>query len=114
MGFCKGIDACRIKPSWKPAVVVYKPKLTDQAFIFSTKEGQFSNIDKDKRYSAFTRALYEMASSGLVNLDFDDDGYVEIKELIKPLTNWVRKVSADGKQTPDVWGPKDFEIFPVE
>ncbi len=108
------IDACRIDPPWKPAVVVYKPNLVDIAMIFSTKQGQLSNVDKDKRYSAFTRALYEMASSGLVNLDFDDDGYVEIKELIKPLTNWVRKVSADGKQTPDVWGPKDFEIFPVE
>ncbi len=55
-----------------------------------------------------------MASSGLVSLDFDDDGYVEIKELIKPLTKWVRKVSADGKQTPDVLSPKDFEIFPAE
>jgi len=108
------IDACRIDPPWKPAVVVYKPKLTDQAFIFSTKKGQLSNVDKDKRYSAFTRALYEMASSGLINLDFDDDGYVEIRELIKPLTKWVRKVSADDQQTPDVWGPKDFEVFPVE
>ncbi len=108
------IDACRIDPPWKPAVVVYEPKLSDIAMVFSTKQGQLSNVDKDKRYSAFTRALYEMASSGLVNLDFDDDGYVEIKELIRPLTKWVRKVSADGKQTPDVWGPKDFEIFPVE
>ncbi len=42
------IDACRIKSPWKAAVVVYKPKLTDQAFIFSTKKVKLSNMDKDK------------------------------------------------------------------
>ncbi|MCD6490506.1 MAG: caspase family protein, partial [Thermodesulfobacterium sp.] len=109
------IDACRLEPSWKPAVmVVYKPELKDMVMLFSTKEGQLSNADREKKYSAFTRALYEMASSGLVNLDFNNDGYVEIRELVKPLTNWVRKVSSDGKQTPDVWGPEEFEVFPVE
>ena len=108
------IDACRIKPRWKPAAVVYKPKLINIAFIFSTKEGQISNVDKEKRYSAFTRALYEMATSGLFNVDVDDDGYVEIKELMKPLTKWLRRVSADSRQTPEVWGPDDFEVFPVE
>ena len=107
------LDACRIEPSWKPAVVVYRPKLINTAIIFSTKSGQTSNSDKERRNSAFTRALYEMASSGIVNLDFNNDGYVEIRELIRPLTNWIRRISADRRQTPDVWGPKDFEIFPV-
>ena len=108
------IDACRIQPTWKPAILAYKPNSSNIAFIFSTKEGQSSNVDKDRKYSAFTRALYEMAKSGIVNLDFDDDGYVEIGELIKPLIKWMKRVSADEKQTPDVWGPKDFEVFPVE
>ena len=108
------IDACRINPRWKPAVILYKPNLRSLAIIFSTKEGQTSNSDKEGQYSAFTRALYEMASSGLLNLDFDSDGYIEIKELKKPLINWVRRLSSDDRQTPDFWGPKDFEIFPVE
>ncbi len=108
------LDACRIKSYWKPAIIVYMPNLTDTAIIFSTRRGKLSNIDKDGKYSAFTRALYEMARSGVINLDFDNDGYVEIKELKKTLINWVRRVSADMRQTPDFWGPEDFEIFPLE
>ncbi len=108
------IDACRIKPGWKPALVVYKPKLKDMALVFSTSEGQLSNVDRENEYSAFTRALYEMARAGLVNIDLNDDGYVEIKEIIRPLTKWVRKVSSDETQRPDVWGPKEIPVFPVE
>ena len=55
-----------------------------------------------------------MAHSGLTNLDMNDDGYVEVKELLNPLTKWVRKVSASPDQTPDVLGNKDIPVFPVE
>ncbi len=107
-------DACRIKPRWKPAVLIYKPKLSKIAMIFSTKEGQISNSDKDGRFSAFTRALYEMVQAGIVNVDMNDDGYVEINELEKPLIKWIRRISADERQTPDFWGPKDLPVFPVQ
>ncbi len=107
-------DACRIKPRWKPAVMVYKPKLSDIAIIFSTKQDQISNADREGRYSAFTRALYEMAKAGIINVDMDDDGYVEIKELEKPLIKWIKRISADENQSPDFWGPREFPVFPVE
>ncbi len=108
------IDACRVEPPWKPAVVMFKPKIKDISIVFSTKEGQISNVDRENKYSAFTRALYEMAQAGLVNMDVDDDGYVEIKELLKPLTKWIRKVSSDPKQTPDILGPSEIPVFPVD
>ncbi len=111
------IDACRVKPGWKVIAEIvgeeeFRPE--DMAFFFSTKQGQISNMDKQKRHSAFTRALYEMAHSGLTNLDMNDDGYVEIKELIRPLTKWVRKVSASPDQTPDILGNKNIPVFPVK
>ena len=51
---------------------------------------------------------------GLYLVDDDDDGYVEIKELMGPLAKWLRRVSADSRQAPDAWGPDDFEVFPVD
>ena len=94
--------------------MVYKPELINLALIFSTKEGQISTVDKEDKYSAFTRALYKMATSGLFNVDDDDDGYVEIKELMGPLAKWLRRVSADSRPALDAWGPDDFEVSPVD
>jgi len=107
------IDACRISPRWKPAVLMYKPRIKHMAFIFSTTQGKISNADKEGRHSAFTKALYEMARAGLKNLDFDESGYIEIKEILKPLQNWVKKVSASSEQIPEVWGIKSIPVFPV-
>ncbi len=110
------IDACRVKPGWKVAELVFKEggRLKDMALFFSAKQGQISNMDKQKRHSAFTCALYNMARSGLTNLDMNDDGYVEVRELIKPLTRWVRKVSASPNQTPEILGNKNIPVFPVK
>jgi len=108
------IDACRINPPWKPAVLRYKPPTAKISFIFSTKQGQVSNIDRSHTHSAFTRAFYEMAQAGVLNLDLDESGYIEIKEIEKPLKNWLKKVSCSPDQTPDIWGPKDIPLFPVK
>ena len=107
------IDACRVSPRWKPAVLIYKPKITNTAFIFSTTQGKASNADREGKYSAFTRALYEMARSGLKNIDLDASGYVEIKELLKPLKNWLKEISPS-EQTPDIWGMQNIPIFPLK
>jgi hypothetical protein len=107
------IDACRVNPPWKPAVVMYKPPTEKMAFLFSTQQGKISNMDRERRHSAFTRALYEMARAGVKNIDLDASGYVEIKEIEKPLRNWLREVSASPDQRPDVWGIRDIPVFPV-
>jgi len=107
------IDACRVNPRWKPAVLMYKPKVVDTAFIFSTTQGEISNADREGKHSAFTRALYGMARAGLKNVDLDASGYIEIKEIITPLKNWLREVSSS-EQIPEVWGKTNLPVFPVE
>ena len=107
------IDACRVNPPWKPAVLMYKPPVEKMAFVFSTKEGQISNRDREGKHSAFTRALYEMARAGVANIDLDGSGYVEHKEIEKPLKNWVRRVSASSEQTPEIWGFSEIPLFPL-
>ncbi len=107
------IDACRVNPPWKPAVLLYKPKMSNIALIFSTQQGQISNMDKEHKHSAFTRALFELACAGVENIDLDASGYVEIKEIEKPLKNWLKRVSVSPEQTPDVWGPTDIPLFPI-
>jgi len=107
------IDACRVNPPWKPAVLMYKPPVEKMAFVFSTKEGQISNMDREGKHSAFTRALYEMARAGVANIDLDGSGYVELKEIEKPLKNWVRRISASSEQTPEIWGFSEIPLFPL-
>jgi len=108
------IDACRVNPPWKPAVLVYKPKLTNMAFIFSSKEGQVSTVDRSKQYSAFTRALYELVKSPeVVEFDRNKNGYLEAREIYYPLKELVQTVSLDSTQVPEIWGSRDVSIFPL-
>ena len=108
------IDACRISPRWKPAVLMYRPNTVDTAFVFSTTQGKISNADREGKHSAFTRALYEMARAGLKNVDLDASGYVETGEILKPLENWLKEVSASADQKPEVWGINSIPVFPVQ
>jgi len=58
-------------------------------------------------------ALYRIASRGIENLDFDGSGYVELKELVKPLEVQVEKASGV-EQKPDIKGGKNIPVFPVQ
>ena len=114
--FAKGvklaiIDACRVKVPWKPAMLVTKvlPQ-RNLTLLFATTLGGLSATEKGERASAFLAALYQMASRGVENLDFDGSGYVELKELFKPLTVQIQKISVAG-QKPQVVGARTFPCF---
>lgn len=84
------------------------------ALIFSSKEGQASSIDKNKQYSAFTRALYEFAkSSKIVKFDRNGNKYLELKEIYYPLKELVQTVSLEPNQIPEIWGNKNISVFPL-
>jgi len=117
--FAKGvklaiIDACRVKVPWKPAMLVTKvlPQ-RNLTLLFATTLGGLSATEKGERASAFLAALYQMASRGVENLDFDGSGYVELKELFKPLTVQIQKISVAG-QKPQVVGATNIPLFPVK
>ncbi len=96
------IDACRVKVPWKPAVLFIrkKEKEKDMAVLFSTAPGK---ISMGKESSVFLSVLYRMASRGIENLDMDGSGYVELKELIRPLRVQVKKAPMN-QQIPEATG----------
>jgi len=107
------LDACRVKVNWKPAILVKKIIAPNKAILFGTRAGQTSNKAKNADYSAFTYALYKMASEGLKNLDFNSDGYIEVKELLPALKARVRELSSDPNQIPDFMGDDRVPLFEV-
>ncbi|MCD6490504.1 MAG: tetratricopeptide repeat protein [Thermodesulfobacterium sp.] len=108
------IDACRVKVPWKPAVLMAEDVgRKDLAVVFTTAPGKISVAEKRGRFSAFLMALYRIASRGIENLDFDGSGYVELKELVKPLEVQVEKASGV-EQKPDIKGGKNIPVFPVQ
>jgi len=108
------VDACRNLATDKGIAIggfgVKDPKL---AIIFSTSQGSVSTADREGKHSAFTKALYKVVSEGLANLDFNNDQYVEIKEIEHSLRRWVKNFSRNPKQEPTVKGNKDLPLFPV-
>jgi len=109
------IDACRTKAPWKPGILVKKIKSVPKsmAILFATSFSGLSFADKSHKSSAFLKTLYYMAAHGIDNLDFDGSGYVELKELIKPLKVKLTKISA-GSQKPQLIGRTDIPVFPVK
>lgn len=108
------IDACRLETKEKGRAVlgfgVSTPKL---AVIFSTVEGQTSTMAKNGKYSAFTYSLYKTLKVGNY-LDFDGSGYVELKELTKPLQKTLKEVSTNEAQKLDIKGDVNIPLIPVE
>jgi uncharacterized caspase-like protein len=108
------VDACRLETEEKGfAVAGFGVKENKLAIIFSTTEGQTSTASKDGRFSAFTYALYKTLQ--LKNyLDFDNSGYVEIKELLKPLQKNLREASINVNQKLEVKGDTNIPLVPVD
>ena len=108
------IDACRVEVPWKPAVIMQeKVKTKDISVLFATSPGQMSTAEKNGKNSAFLSALYNMAQKGVSNLDFNNSGYVELGEMIWPLSINLKQNSPD-KQKPELLGNKNIPIFPVQ
>ncbi len=106
------LDACRIKVAWKPAFMTLRmPNREDMAFLLATQEGGISYGLKTGT-SAFTAALWKLVKAGIKNLDLDGSGYIEIKEIKRPLILRVKEIITD--QTPEIIGYEDIKLFPLE
>jgi len=68
---------------------------------------------KNGKYSAFTYSLYKTLKVGNY-LDFDGSGYVELKELTKPLQKTLKEVSTNEAQKLDIKGDVNIPLIPVE
>jgi len=108
------VDACRNLATDKGiAIGGFGVKEPNLAIIFSTSQGSVSTADREGKHSAFTKALYKVVSEGLANLDFNNDQYVEIKEIEHSLRRWVKNFSRNPKQEPTVRGNRNLPLFPV-
>jgi hypothetical protein len=108
------VDACRLKTEEKGfAVAGFGVKEDNLAVIFSTTEGQTSTASRDRQYSAFTYALYKTLQVKNY-LDFDNSGYVEIKELLKPLQKNLKNISVNNRQKIEVKGDVNIPLVPVD
>jgi hypothetical protein len=109
------IDACRNLAMDKGfAVAGFGVSDPNMAVIFSTREKKISTLDKSLQYSAFTRALYEIAKEGLVNLDFNNDYLIELKEIEPSIKGKIKEFSISPAQEPEIIGNKNLPLFPVE
>jgi hypothetical protein len=108
------IDACRVlKLDKGVALYGFGVNSEQMAVVFSTTLGKVSSTDISGKYSAFTKALYDVLTKNDLKLfDTNDDGYIEIKELIPPLKNKLKEISTE-EQTPQVEGNEEIPLVPL-